>query len=47
MRDQLIVGLRAAEIRKELVKVSNLTLSDPMTKAVALEASITARQYVI
>ena len=26
VRDQLIVGLRAAEIRKELLKVSNLTL---------------------
>ena len=30
VRDQLIVELQAAEIRKELLKVSNLTLSDAM-----------------
>ena len=36
LRDQLIVGLRANEIRKELLKLPNLTL----VKAVALEASI-------
>ena len=40
MRDQLIVGLRAYEIRKELLRLPNLTLADAMAKAVALEASI-------
>ncbi|XP_065182277.1 uncharacterized protein LOC135812987 [Sycon ciliatum] len=41
IRDQLIVGLRSVELRKELLKQSKLTLNDAVTKSVALEASIT------
>jgi hypothetical protein len=40
LRDQLIAGLQANEIRKELLKVSKLTLAEAMDKAVALEAFI-------
>ena len=39
IRDQLIVGLKSSEIRRELLKESKLTLSDAITKAVALETS--------
>ena len=39
IRDQLIVGLKSAEIRPELLKESKLTLSEAITKAVALETS--------
>ena len=40
VRDQLIVGVRSTEIRKELLQESQLTLASAVKKAVALEASI-------
>eukprot|EP00117_Sycon_ciliatum_P026714 scpid19450/ scgid21866/ Transposon Ty3-I Gag-Pol polyprotein; Gag3-Pol3; Transposon Ty3-2 TYA-TYB polyprotein; Capsid protein; p24; Spacer peptide p3; Nucleocapsid protein p11; Ty3 protease; p16; Spacer peptide J; Reverse transcriptase/ribonuclease H; p55; Integrase p52; Integrase p49 len=41
IRDQLIEGLRSQELRKELLKESKLTLANAVSKAVALESSIT------
>lgn len=40
LRDQLVVGLRNHEIRKELLKEAKLTLAQALSKAVAVEASI-------
>ena len=40
IRDQLIVGLRHNDIRRELLKESQLTLARAVSKAVAFEASI-------
>ena len=41
LRDQLIVGLRSNDIRRELLKSSSLTLAKATTDAVAMESSIT------
>ena len=41
IRDQLIMGLESAEICKELLQVTSVTLNAAITKAVALETSIT------
>ena len=40
IRDQLIVGLRDNDIRRELLKESQLTLAQAVSKAVACESSI-------
>ena len=40
LRNQLIEGLRNNDIRKDLLKETNLTLTQAVSKAVALEASI-------
>ena len=41
LRDQLIVGFRSNDIRRELLKSSSLTLAKATTDAVAMESSIT------
>ena len=41
LRDQLILGLRSNDIRRELLKSSSLTLAKATTDAVAMESSIT------
>jgi len=46
VRDQLIIGLKSSDIRRELLKESDLTLANASSKAVAMEASFTdSRMY--
>ena len=40
IRDQLIAGLQSADMRKQLLLESKLTMADAVSKVVALEASI-------